>query len=44
VKLYIPRIEYCGDNAVMIGAQAYYEFLAGNIAGSDLNAEPVSQI
>lgn len=44
VKLYIPCLEYCGDNAVMIGAQAYYEYLAGNLAGSDLNAEPVSQI
>ena len=22
----------------MVGAQGYYEFLAGNIAGSDLNA------
>jgi len=33
--------EYCGDNAAMIGAQAYYEFLAGNVCsdcGASLNA------
>lgn len=36
-KLYIPPLELCGDNGAMIGSQAYYEFLAGNIAGSDLN-------
>ncbi len=28
----------CGDNGVMIGCQAYYEFLAGARAGMDLNA------
>ena len=38
VTLYIPPLRLCGDNAAMIGAQGYYEFLAGNLAGSDLNA------
>ncbi len=38
IKLYIPPISLCGDNAAMIGSQAYYEFLAGNTAGGDLNA------
>ena len=38
VKLYIPPLKLCGDNAAMIGAQAYYEFRAGHIAGMDLNA------
>ena len=33
-----PALEYCGDNAAMIGSQAYYEFLAGNIADCSLNA------
>ena len=28
----------CGDNAAMIGSQAYYEYLAGAKAGTDLNA------
>ncbi|MBQ7896449.1 MAG: tRNA (adenosine(37)-N6)-threonylcarbamoyltransferase complex transferase subunit TsaD [Oscillospiraceae bacterium] len=37
-ELYIPPLRLCGDNGAMIGAQAYYEFLAGNTAGSDLNA------
>ncbi len=37
-SLYIPPLRLCGDNGAMIGAQAYYEFLAGHTAGSDLNA------
>ena len=38
LSLYIPPLKLCGDNAAMIGAQGYYEFLAGNTSGSDLNA------
>ncbi len=38
VWLYTPPLPLCGDNAAMIGAQAYYEFLAGHVAGQDLNA------
>ena len=37
-RLYIPPMRLCGDNAAMIGAQGYYEFLAGHTAGSELNA------
>ena len=37
-ELYVPPLKLCGDNGAMIGAQAYYEYLAGNLAGSDLNA------
>ncbi len=37
-SLYIPPLKLCGDNGAMIGAQAYYEYLAGVRAGSDLNA------
>lgn len=36
--LFIPPLSLCGDNAAMIGAQGYYEYLAGNIADSSLNA------
>ena len=36
--LYIPPLKLCGDNAAMIGAQAYYEYLAGHTADSSLNA------
>jgi N6-L-threonylcarbamoyladenine synthase len=37
-RLFIPPLRLCGDNGAMIGAQAYYEYLAGARAGSDLNA------
>ena len=37
-RLFIPPLQLCGDNAAMIGAQGYYEYLAGIRAGSDLNA------
>ena len=38
LKLYLPPLSLCGDNGAMIGSQAYYEYLAGNRAGMDLNA------
>ena len=38
VELYMPPLKLCGDNGAMIGAQGYYEFLAGNTAGQELNA------
>ncbi len=38
MELYIPPLPLCGDNAAMIGCQGYYEFLAGNIVGENLNA------
>lgn len=38
MKLYIPPVSLCGDNAAMIGSQAYYEYLAGNLSDSSLNA------
>ena len=37
-ELFIPPLKLCGDNGAMIGAQGYYEYLAGHTAGSDLNA------
>ena len=37
-KLYLPELSLCGDNAVMVGSQGYYEYLAGNIASLELNA------
>ncbi len=37
-SLYMPERSLCGDNGAMVGAQAYYEYLAGNLARSDLNA------
>ena len=38
IKLYYRKLCYCGDNAAMVGVQAYYEFLSGNIGNSSLNA------
>ena len=38
VELFMPPLKLCGDNGAMIGAQAYYEYLAGVRAGQDLNA------
>ena len=37
-KLYLPPLRLCGDNGAMIGAQGYYEFLAGSSADMSLNA------
>ena len=37
-KLYLPPLGLCGDNGAMIACQGYYEFLAGNVAGQELNA------
>jgi len=33
---YIPKFEYCTDNAAMIAITAYYKYLAGNF--TDLTA------
>ena len=38
MKVDYPPLALCGDKAAMIGCQAYYEYKAGHIAGSDLNA------
>ena len=38
VKLFMPPLSLCGDNAAMIASQAYYEALAGKKATLDLNA------
>ena len=37
-EFYMPDKSLCGDNAAMVGSQGYYEFLSGNVAGTDLNA------
>ena len=38
INMYVPPLSLCGDNAAMVGAQGYYEYLAGHTAGADLNA------
>lgn len=37
VKLLIPPLNLCTDNAAMIGAAAYYEYIAGKFGAMDLN-------
>ncbi|MGN0696048.1 MAG: tRNA (adenosine(37)-N6)-threonylcarbamoyltransferase complex transferase subunit TsaD [Oscillospiraceae bacterium] len=37
-KLYLPPLELCGDNGAMIGAQGYYDYLAGKRGDESLNA------
>ena len=44
VTLHLPPLSLCGDNAAMIGAQAYYEYLAGNLADMSLNAYATKSI
>ena len=38
VRLCLPPLKLCSDNGAMIGAQGYFEYLAGVRAGQDLNA------
>ena len=37
-NLYMPEFKYCGDNAAMIGAQGYHDYMAGKRADASLNA------
>lgn len=40
IRLCLPSAAFCGDNAAMIAAQGYYEYLAGHLADTSLNARP----
>ena len=44
VEVCLPPLSLCGDNAAMIGAQAYYEYQAGNTADMSLNAYATKSI
>ncbi len=44
VPIYMPPLSLCGDNAAMIGAQAYYEYLAGNTGTIWQNAFATAEI
>ena len=43
-QVFMPPLSLCGDNGAMIGAQAYYEYLAGNVADMRLNAYATKSI
>ena len=38
IAFHRPELKYCGDNAAMVGIQAYYEYQSGHTADSSLNA------
>lgn len=40
IKVYYPELVLCTDNAAMIGAAAYYNFINGKVSDLDLNAVP----
>lgn len=40
IHLLIPPMEYCTDNAAMIGAAAHLKWQRGELAGLDLQAQP----
>lgn len=44
VRLYLPPLALCGDNAAMIGSQAFYEFQAGNTGTTLQNAFATAEI
>ena len=44
ISLHIPPISLCGDNGAMIGAQGYFEYMAGNLADCSLNASALDSL
>jgi N6-L-threonylcarbamoyladenine synthase len=40
LQLFLPQLQYCGDNAAMIAVQGFYELQAGHIADKSCVASP----
>lgn len=40
VKIYMPDLKLCTDNAAMIASAGYYNYINGNLSDLTLNAEP----
>ena len=43
-RLFVPKISLCGDNAAMVAAAGYFEFLSKNFADTSLNASASDNI
>lgn len=43
-KIFIPPVSLCGDNAAMIGAAGYYEYLENNFSDASLNASALDSL
>lgn len=43
IPFYVPSTSLCGDNGAMIGAQAYYNYISGIRADTDLNARATGE-
>lgn len=39
-KTFLPKFEYCTDNAAMIAITAYYQYLKGDFADQSITVEP----
>ncbi|MBR5721718.1 MAG: tRNA (adenosine(37)-N6)-threonylcarbamoyltransferase complex transferase subunit TsaD [Clostridia bacterium] len=44
ISFFVPDKRLCGDNAAMIGAQAFYEYLNGTRGCNDMNAIPSEEL
>lgn len=44
IKLVVPKIEYCTDNAAMIGAAAYQMYLNNDFSNLDLKIKPTDKL
>ncbi|MDR0931213.1 MAG: tRNA (adenosine(37)-N6)-threonylcarbamoyltransferase complex transferase subunit TsaD [Clostridiales bacterium] len=40
-NLYVPSLNFCTDNAAMVAARGYFEYIKGNFADLSLNASSV---
>lgn len=43
-EIFVPPLFLCGDNAAMIGAQSFFEYLAGHLGNTAQNAKPTMSI